>query len=255
MHASEFVSRLDDRLRTEDYAEVDASPNGLQVGSADGDVERVAFAVDAAVATIEAAVEFDADLLVTHHGIVWGSIERVTGRAHDRIAPLLANDVGLYVSHLPLDGHPDHGNAARLADLLDLGNRAPFGELGGEYVGQRGVLPEPTMLEELAGTLAAELPTGDGSVRVLDHGPETVSTIGIVTGSGSDLLDEAVAEEVDVLLTGEGKQKVYHEAREAGVNVVLAGHYATETGGVRALQSLVEEWGLETTFVEHPTGL
>ncbi|AGN00633.1 NGG1p interacting factor 3 protein, NIF3 [Salinarchaeum sp. Harcht-Bsk1] len=255
MQRSEFVSRLDERLRTEDYADVDASPNGLQVGSAEGEVERVAFAVDAAVATIEAAIERDADLLVTHHGIVWGSIERVTGTAHDRIAPLLRNDVGLYVSHLPLDGHPDLGNGARLADLLDLGNRAPFGELGPEYVGQQGVLPEPTALDDLSATLYEDLPTGDGSVQVLDHGPGTVSDVAIVTGSGSDWLDEAAAEDVDVLLTGEGKQKVYHEAREAGVNVILAGHYATETGGVRALRSLAEEWGLATTYIEHPTGL
>jgi len=255
MDRSEFVSRLDEELDTAAYADVDASPNGLQVGSEDGDVARVAFAVDAAVATIEDAIEWDADLLVTHHGIVWGSIERVTGNAHDRIAPLVAKDVGLYVSHLPLDGHPDLGNAARLADRLDLGNRAPFGELGPEHVGQQGVLPEPTPLDDLAATLYGELPTGAGSVQVLDHGPEEVSDVAIVTGSGVDWLDEAAASGADVLLTGEGKQKVYHEAREAGVNVILAGHYATETGGVRALQSLVAEWELETTFVEHPTNL
>ncbi|GAB3684624.1 Nif3-like dinuclear metal center hexameric protein [Salinarchaeum chitinilyticum] len=255
MERTEFVSRLDDRLRTEDYADVDASPNGLQVGSEGGEVERVAFAVDAAVATIEAAIEFDADLLVTHHGIVWGSLERVTGTAHDRIAPLLANDVGLYVSHLPLDGHPELGNAAQLADVLGLENRAPFGELGPEFVGQQGVLPDATPLDDLASALSETLPTGDGTVRVLDHGPETVSDVGIVTGSGADWLDDATAADLDLLLTGEGKQQVYHEAREAGVNVVLAGHYATETGGVRALESIAEEWDLETTFVEHPTGL
>jgi dinuclear metal center YbgI/SA1388 family protein len=255
MERSEFVERLDERLRIDDYAEVDASPNGLQVGRTEGEVETVAFAVDAAVATIEAAIEREADLLVTHHGIVWGSIERVTGRAHDRIAPLLRNDLGLYVAHLPLDGHPDLGNAAQLADLLDLGNRAPFGEFGSEYVGQQGVLPEPTTTEDLASTLSAELPTGERGVQVLDHGPDEISEVAIVTGSGADLLDEAAAAGADALLTGEGKQQVYHEAREAGVNVILAGHYATETGGVRALQSLAEEWGLETTYVEHPTGL
>jgi putative NIF3 family GTP cyclohydrolase 1 type 2 len=79
--------------------------------------------------------------------------------------------------------------------------------------------------------------------------------VAIVTGSGTDWLDEAVDVGADTLLTGEGKQQVYHEAREAGVNVLLAGHYATETAGVRALADLVAGWGVETTFVDHPTGL
>ncbi|WP_248515221.1 Nif3-like dinuclear metal center hexameric protein [Salinarchaeum laminariae] len=255
MDRRQFVSQLDDALDVAAYADVDASPNGLQVGSEDGTVERVAFAVDAANATIEAAIEWNADMLVTHHGIIWGSLDRVTGRAHDRIAPLIENEVGLYVAHLPLDGHPNLGNAARLADRLELGNRAPFGEHGPKHVGQRGVLPEPMALEELATELSTELPTGERGVQVLDHGPEMVSNVAIVTGSGADWLGEATAAEADVLLTGEGKQKVYHESREAGVNVILAGHYATETGGVQALQSLAEEWGMTTTYIEHPTGL
>lgn len=255
MDRAEFVSRLDERLRTEDYAALDASPNGLQVGTTDGSVERVAFAVDAAVATVEAAVEWDADLLVTHHGLIWGEIERVTGRDYRRIDPLVRAGVGLYVSHLPLDGHQDLGNAARLGDLLGLGDREPFGELGPEYVGQRGRLPDPISVGDLRNQLEAELSTGDGEVSVLAHGPETVETVAIVTGSGADWLEEAADVGVDVLVTGEGKQQAYHESLEAGVNVVLAGHYATETGGVRALQSLAEEWSLETTLVEHPTGL
>jgi len=255
MHAGEIATRLDEELDTEAYADVDASPNGLQVGPADREVETVAVAVDAAVETIERASEAGADLLVTHHGIVWGSIERVTDSNYRRIAPLVENELALYVAHLPLDGHQRLGNAAGLADLLDLGNRAPFGRMGGEWVGQRGRLAEPTTLSELAATLGESLDTGDGSVRTLDFGPETVEDVAIVTGSGVDWLEEAVAADADVLVTGEGKQQAYHEAREAGINVVLAGHYATETFGVRALADTLDSWGLETTFVDCPTGL
>jgi len=255
MHAGEIATRLDEELDTEAYADVDASPNGLQVGPADREVETVAVAVDAAVETIERASEAGADLLVTHHGIVWGSIERVTDSNYRRIAPLVENELALYVAHLPLDGHQRLGNAAGLADLLDLGNRAPFGRMGGEWVGQRGRLAETTTLSELAATLGESLDTGDGSVRTLDFGPETVEDVAIVTGSGVDWLEEAVAADADVLVTGEGKQQAYHEAREAGINVVLAGHYATETFGVRALADTLDSWGLETTFVDCPTGL
>ena len=255
MHAGEIATRLDEELDTEAYADVDASPNGLQVGPADREVETVAVAVDAAVETIERASEAGADLLVTHHGIVWGSIERVTDSNYRRIAPLVEDDIALYVAHLPLDGHQRLGNAAGIADLLDLGNRAPFGRMGGEWVGQRGRLAEATTLSELAATLGESLDTGDGSVRTLDFGPETVEDVAIVTGSGVDWLEEAVAADADVLVTGEGKQQAYHEAREAGINVVLAGHYATETFGVRALADTLDSWGLETTFVDCPTGL
>ncbi|WP_247729195.1 Nif3-like dinuclear metal center hexameric protein [Halovivax limisalsi] len=255
MHLTELVDRLDEELRTADYADLDASANGLQVGPEEADIERVAFAVDGVRETIAAAADADADLLVTHHGLSWGGIERVTGRQYGRIAPLIENDLALYVSHLPLDGHQELGNAAGVADVLGLTDREPFGELGPEYVGQRGVATDAFAPGELRDTLADELDTGAGGVRLLDFGPDRIENVAVLTGSGTDWLDEAVAAEVDALITGEGKGKVYHEAREAGIHVVLAGHYATETFGVRSLQALVDDWGLETTYLDVPTGL
>jgi len=256
MNLAELVRRYDDRLRTGDFADIDASANGLQVGPDDPEsaaVERVAFAVDAAERTIEEAVEWDADALVVHHGLSWGGIERVTGRDYRRIAPLIENDVALYVSHLPLDSHPELGNAAGIADLLGLESREPFGRMGPEHIGQQGH-GELTM-EELSDLLTDELDTGGQGIREFDFGPETVEHVAIVTGSGADWLDEAVEVDADVLITGEGKGKVYHEAREAGLNVVLGGHYATETFGVQSLESLSQEWGMMTTFIDAPTGL
>jgi dinuclear metal center YbgI/SA1388 family protein len=255
MRLSTLCDRLDDRLRTDDFADLDASANGLQVGGADREVEHVAVAVDGVQATIQTAADAGADLLVTHHGIVWGGLDRLTGQDYDRIAPLVENDLALYVSHLPLDGHPELGNAAGVADLLELDGREPFGEIGPETIGQRGRAVDPYTLEELRDRLAGELDTGDGRVRAFDFGPDEIEDVAIVTGSGSDFLPEAREAGVDALVTGEAKGKLYHEAREAGLNVVLGGHYATETFGVRALQDLIEEWGLETTFVGHPTGL
>ncbi|MFC7096840.1 Nif3-like dinuclear metal center hexameric protein [Halobaculum marinum] len=255
MERSTFVDRLDEELGTDAYADLDASPNGLQVGSRTGEVERVAFAVDAVEATAEAAVEWGADALVTHHGVIWGGLDRVTGREYDRVAPLIADDVALYVSHLPLDGHQTLGNAAGVADTLGLVDREPFGEMGPEYVGQRGVAPDGYTAPDLAATLEDHLDHGGQGVQVLDFGPEVIEDVGIVTGSGSDWLREAESRGLDALVTGEGKGKAYHEAREAGVSVFLAGHYATETLGVQAVQALAEEWGLETTYLDHPTGL
>ena len=137
MHCRELCARFDEELRTEAYADIDASANGLQVGPEDREIESAAFAVDAAVETIEAAAEAGADLLVSHHGISFGGIERVTGTDYDRIATAIENDLARYAAHLPLDGHQELGNAAGIADLLGLVDRSPFGEMGPEYVGQR----------------------------------------------------------------------------------------------------------------------
>ncbi|MFP9192824.1 Nif3-like dinuclear metal center hexameric protein [Natrialbaceae archaeon A-CW1-1] len=257
MELATIVDRLDEELRTDAYADLDASANGLQVGSdsRSKSVDHVAFAVDAALETIQAAGEAGADLLVTHHGLSWGGIERVTGRTYDRLEALLEHDMALYVSHLPLDGHQELGNAAGVADVLGLEEREPFGEYGPEYIGQRGKVPKPYSPTELQATLEAELATGGQPIQVLEFGPEAVETVAIVTGSGVDWLDEALGVGADALVTGEGKQQVYHDAKEAGVHVVLAGHYATETFGVEALEGLAREWGLETTLLEAPTGL
>jgi dinuclear metal center YbgI/SA1388 family protein len=252
MDLDTLVARLDDRLRTDAYADLDASANGLQVGGPD-DVERVALAVDAARATVETAVDRDADLVVTHHGLVWDGLERVTGRTHDRLAPLFAGDCGLYVSHLPLDGHRDLGNAAGVCDVLSVADREPFGSLGAETVGLAGRVDRQP-LGALVDRLETVLDPARG-VHVLPFGPEEVERVAVVTGSGVDWLDEAASWGADLFVTGEGKQHAYHEAREAGVSVALAGHYATETSGVRAVGDLLAEWGVETTWVDHPTGL
>jgi dinuclear metal center YbgI/SA1388 family protein len=255
MQLTEIVRRYDDELRTEDFADVDASANGLQVGPREAEIEHVAFAVDAVAQTITEAADMGADLLVTHHGLVWDGLDRVTDRAYDRLAPLLRNDLALYVSHLPLDAHPELGNAAGVADLLDLSDREPFGELGPEHIGLRGTARNSYGVEELRRVLATNLDHGGRGVQVLDFGPEEIEDVAVVTGAGADWVAEAERVGADALVTGEGKGKTYHEAREAGLGVFLAGHYATETFGVQSLRALVDDWGLKTTFLDVPTGL
>lgn len=253
MHAGDIATRLDEELAVEDYADIDASPNGLQVGPADRAVETVAVAVDAAVETAERAADWGADLLVTHHGLVWGGLDDITGQTHRRVATLLENGLALYVSHLPLDGHPELGNAAGVADVLGLEDRTPFAELGGEPVGLQG-RRDPASATTVQQTLERELGPERG-VHVLDFGPEELSDFAVVTGSGADFLGAAADAGADALVTGEGKQQLHHEAREAGLTVFLAGHYATETFGVESLRTLTEGWGLATTFIDCPTGL
>ncbi|RRJ32196.1 Nif3-like dinuclear metal center hexameric protein [Halocatena pleomorpha] len=252
MELPELCDRLDEQLRVDAFADIDASANGLQVGPQQAEIDHVALAVDAAVATIEEAATLNADLLLVHHGLSWGGFERVTDRTYERIAPLIDNDIALYAAHLPLDGHQQLGNAAGVADRLGLVDRAPFGSVGTERIGQRGRLQEPVPTEELADRLTT---LENERVQTLPFGPEPIERVAIVTGSGVDWIDEASNVGVDALITGEGKQQAYHEAKESSLTVFLAGHYATETFGVRALGSLLNRWGIETSFIDHPTGL
>jgi dinuclear metal center YbgI/SA1388 family protein len=254
MDLSTFAVRLDDLLSVEDLDGLDYAVNGLQVGPEDGTVSKAAFAVDGVELTFEEAAARGADVLVVHHGISWGGIDRVTGKEYDRLRALLESDLALYAVHLPLDSNPEYGNAAGLAGFLGLKIDGGFGREGPATVGLRTSAPEPYTVAGMRERLA-ELPN-DG-VQVLDFGPDRIEDVAIVTGSGTDWLDEAREIGVDALVTGEGKQPAYHEAREAGVHVFLAGHYATETFGVRSLRGVVDGWdeGIETTYIEHPTGL
>ena len=253
MHLDEFAARLDDRLRTDAFADLDASANGCQVDSP-VEVDHATFAVDAAVETAERAVEVGADVLVVHHGLFWGDLERVTGARYDRLAPFFEHDLALYAAHLPLDSHPDLGNAAGVADALELEAQEPFAALGAEHIGIAGIALEGFTPDGLR-TALAEACGPENGVQHLDFGPETVEEVAVATGSAADWFDEAAEWGADAFVTGEGKQQVYHEAKEAGVHVYLAGHYATETFGVRSLQALADGWGMETTFIDRPTGL
>ena len=151
---------------------------------------------------------------------------------------------------------PEAPLAAGVADAVGLSEREPFGTIGPVTIGTMGETHEPlptdAIRERLDGFDGAE---AGGGTRVLAFGPDRIERVAVVTGSGTDWLDEAVEAGADALITGEGKQQVYHDAREAGVTVYLAGHYATETFGVRSLRSLANDWDVETTYVSHPTGL
>lgn len=255
MQLQKLANRFDDRLRIDAFAELDPSANGIQVANR-GEINRAAFAVDTAVETIDEAAAADADVLVTHHGVIWDGLERVTGQAYERLQRLITHDIALYVAHLPLDAHPELGNAAGVADVLGLEDREGFGAVGPEYIGLQGTLPDGSRgSAALRDTLESALDTGGEPVRSFAFGPDEVQEVGVVTGSGADYVEEAAVAGLDALVTGEGKGHLYHTAKEAGVTVFLGGHYATETFGVQRLQSLADDWGLETSFVSCPTGL
>ncbi len=246
----DIVAYLDDYLRIGSLPDEPQALNGLQVESV-GRVSRVGAAVDACQATIDLARSSSVDLLIVHHGLFWSGLEPVVGKHFKRLRTLLAHGIALYASHIPLDCHPTVGNNAVLAGRLGTTDLTPFGEYQGTSIGVAGSLDvERTELRE---RITRELGVAP---RVIETGPARISRIGIVTGAGASALREARAAGIDTLLTGEGPHYTYLEAEELGLNLILAGHYATETVGVKALAAhLQDRFDLPWEFIDHPTGL
>lgn len=251
MRLDELTRYLDDYLRLSDeVADPPEALNGLQFGNR-GEVTRIGAAVDACAATIWMAAAQHADLLLVHHGLFWRGPAPLIGPAYARVAALIEGGVAVYAAHLPLDRHPDVGNNAVLARLLGLEVRGEFGSYHGAPIGVWGVLD--VHRDELAAKLAAVLGAGP---RVLPFGPERVRRLGIVTGAGGSLIPQAAAAGLDAYVTGEGQHWTFFDAEELGLNVFYAGHYATETVGVKALaEHLSRKFSLPWVFLDHPTGL
>lgn len=250
MLAGEFAGYLDDFLGVASFQDYTGAYNGLQVEAARA-IARVAFAVDACQFTIDQAVARGADALVVHHGLFWGATAPITGTRHRRLSALIRADVALYSCHLPLDAHAEVGNNACLARLLGVTNPAPFGLVSGGAVGLQGDAraTRHEFVQRVRDALGVE-PT------VLPCGPADLCRVAIVSGGAGRLVSEAADAGADLLLTGEGSHDTYFVAEERGVNLIYAGHYATECVGIRALQAHVEErLGLDTLFIDHPTGL
>jgi len=247
------LDALNELLSPGDFARADNSMNGLQVGRRSGDVAKAAFAVDACMESFQGAADAGADMLIVHHGLFWGKPLAVTGTHYARLAYLIEHDLALYASHLPLDAHPEIGNNAGLARQLGLTNLEPFGEYRGVMIGMRGELSRPETVESILTRLGIQ---DEETVSILPFGPPVVRNIGVVSGGAAEDVLEAIDKKLDMYITGEPSHQVYHACLEAGIHMVAAGHYFTETFGPKLLaERIARETGLDTCFIDHPTGL
>jgi dinuclear metal center YbgI/SA1388 family protein len=251
MRLDTIVAYLDEYLRIADeVADPTEALNGLQVTNS-GEVTRIAAAVDLCAATVRMASEQHAELLLVHHGLFWGGVRPLVGPAYDRVAELIRGNIAVYSAHLPLDRHPDVGNNSELARLLGITVRGVFGSYHGASIGVWG--DGTSTRDELGRSLAKVL---GGAPRLLPFGPERVQRVGIITGAGGSLIPQAAAAGLDTYITGEGQHWTYFDAEELHLNVFYAGHYATETVGVKALaQHVSQKFSVPWVFLDHPTGL
>jgi dinuclear metal center YbgI/SA1388 family protein len=195
-------------------------------------------------------------LLLVHHGLFWDGAPSVTGRRYRRLRALLANDIALYAAHLPLDLHPEVGNNAVLARRLGLQLEGTFGDHKGTPIGVWGTPPAAIATRDALARRLQEVLGLSDPPRVIAGGPERLSRIGIVTGGAGTMTPQAAAQGLDTFVTGEGAHHTFFDAMEGGVNLMYAGHYATETVGVRALaEHLSACFGMPSVFHDHPTGL
>ena len=237
------LARICDRiLQTKKFRDYPGAKNGLQVGHG-RPVKKIGWAVDADLEAIRQAGKKKVDFLVVHHGIFWGdsALDRKIRARRIREAKRLG--VAIYSSHLPLDGHPEIGNSTGLVRALGLtkGKRRPFGRAMGREIGwkveggkwKRGYLAQKCKSLKLAWPRRSAALQSTG-LLVVPAGPRICRKIGVVTGGFGDL-NQVKKAGLDTLVTGEADYPIEVKARELGINLILAGHYETETFGVRAL--------------------
>lgn len=247
---ADIVAFLDRELRTAEITDYSGAINGLQL-DAQAPLTHVSAAVDACLPVIEAAAARGPGLLVVHHGMFWQGAQPITGAWYRKLKTAMDAGLAIYSSHLPLDLHPTWGNNVLLAQALGLEALQPFllGKhqalgLRGTWHGSRSALA--ASLERAVG----------GSVLLCPGGPEEIRTIGLATGAAGTEVARAAAAGVDAFITGEAPHWAYPLAEECGINLLLGGHYATETFGVKALAAeIASRYDLPWSFIDHPSGL
>jgi len=224
--------------------------NGLQVEGAE-QVSKVGIAVDACQQVFTEALRRNCDFLLVHHGLFWGKIQRIHGPLAQALTQLLSNRLNLYAVHLPLDAHPAYGNNAALADMIGLTRRHGFATMQGQAIGIGGELLEPQSVVSIEQTLREALA---GPILKLPFGPEQIKRVAIVSGSGSSFLPQAIEQDYQLLISGESSHQDHHIAKEGAINVLYAGHYHTEQGGVQRIGALLKEkFGIPISYIDFPT--
>ncbi|MGM0438835.1 MAG: Nif3-like dinuclear metal center hexameric protein [Patescibacteria group bacterium] len=245
---NKIIKFLDDYLQVKEVD--DKSWNGLQVEGSE-EVDKIAFCVTAGAEVFKEVLEEDPDLIISHHGIFWkGANPSIKSWMKGRVEPLIKTNTSLYGVHLPLDKHEEVGNNAQLLKKLSIKPKKQFGEIESGYVGWMGETNQDIF--DLLDDLEAEL---DTECKLLNFGSQTVEKVGVVSGSGGKYIYEAMEKDLDLLITGE-ETDLAEVARDGKINVIFAGHYATETLGVIALKEKIQKkFSVDTVFLDFPTSL
>ena len=246
-----LTAYLDSLLRLGEIPDESNAVNGLQVANR-GEVHRIVAAVDASQQTIDAAARGGPGaLILVHHGLFWDGNAPVTGRRYRRLRALFDHDQALYSAHIPLDIHPELGNNIALAELIGLEVKGWFGQFKGIPIGVWGELAvaRDFLVRQLDEKLGVRS-------KLIPGGPDKTTRVGIISGAAGNMIRDAIRIGLDTYLTGEGPHHTYFDASEEGVNLIYAGHYATEEMGVQRLaRHLSARFAIPWEYHRHDTGL
>jgi dinuclear metal center YbgI/SA1388 family protein len=247
---NEIVRYTDEYLRIREIGDWDNALNGLQIENS-GRATKIGAAVDVSTRVLTEAANKDVDLLVVHHGLFWPGLRPVTDALRRQLRLAFENDIALYSAHLPLDVHPEVGNNAQLATALGLKSTEPFFEEKGSLLGLKAnvSMSREDLVRKLSDALGSQ-------PKTFLHGPAQTSAIGIITGGAGGEIYRVAQDKIDMFITGEAPHWAAVATEELGMNLVLGGHYATETFGVKALGAhLSKKFQLPFEFIDCPTGL
>ena len=247
---NEIVSYCDSYLRLGEIQDYENALNGLQVENS-GKVKKIAAAVDVSSRALQECAKCGPNLLIVHHGMFWPGLRPVTKALRRQLKFAFENDLAIYSAHLPLDLHPEIGNNILLMRALGFKKSEPFFEEKGSLLGRRA--SADVALSELVARLEKAVA---GPVKTIASGPKNVRSVGVITGAAGSEIERIAAEGIDTFITGEAPHWAAIASEELGINLLLAGHYATETFGVQALAAhLANEFKLGWEFINLPTGL
>ena len=248
---NDIVSLLDTTLRIAEIHDAPVALNGLQVEN-NGCVTKVALAVDGSQRTIDDAIAAGADLLILHHGIFWSGLRPLTGWWKAKVETAFQANLAIYAAHLPLDLHPELGNNAGIARGLGLTDITPEIDYHGTTIGLAGTYHGT--VGELRAAYAAL--TGAEVTGIVHNPAAPAGRIVVCSGGAGEEIYQVQEKGYSTYLTGEENHWVSNAARDMGINMLFAGHYATETFGVKSLGALLQErFGLPTVFIDNPTGM
>ena len=248
---ADIVTLLDTTLRVAEIHDAPVALNGLQVEN-NGCVTKVALAVDGSQRTLDDAVAAGADLLILHHGIFWSGLRPLTGWWKAKVQTALNANLAIYAAHLPLDLHPQLGNNAGIARGLGLADITPEIDYHGTTIGLAGEFHGT--VGELRDAYAAL--TGAGVTGIVHNPAAPAGRVVVCSGGAGEEIYQVQEKGYSTYLTGEENHWVSNAARDMGVNMLFAGHYATETFGVKSLGALLQEkFGLPIVFIDNPTGM
>jgi dinuclear metal center YbgI/SA1388 family protein len=247
---NKIVAECDATLRIREIGDWDNALNGLQIENS-GKVTKLGAAVDVSTRVLSLAAKRGINFLIVHHGLFWRGVQPVTGVLNSQLRTAFAHDIALYGAHLPLDVHPKFGNNALLAATLGLKSTKPFFEEKGQLIGVKARSKHSR--EEIVQKLERSL---GGAVRAFNCGPKTAGSIGIITGAAGSEIYRIAEENIETFITGEAPHWAAVAAEELEINLLLGGHYATETFGVKAIGAhLSRKFQLPFEFIDSPTGL